>query len=174
MEHHEKNLKVGCSMTRQYEVSVRPAVPRPLAAVHARLPIRDVPGTFWQYLNQVYAAGKTGALRLDGQNVFLYRDGDGLGDAEVAFGVGVKNAFEKVGNVQPTLLPAGTVATTTHWGNYAGLGDAHAAVIEWCKEHGFRRAKGHPRWEVYGHWTDDESKLRTDVFYLLESAGPSR
>ena len=28
-----------------------------------------------------------------------------------------------------------------------------------------------PNWEVYGHWHDDPSQLRTDVFYLLQDAG---
>ena len=155
------------AQSRGYAVSLQPGAQRTIAAVHARLQIRDVPSTFPQYLNQVYAAARTGAVRLDGQNVFVYRDvPDRPHEADVAFGVGVTEAFEPIGNVQPTLLPAGVVATTTHWGNYARLGGAHDAVIEWCRAQGHRRAG--PRWEVYGHWTDDETRLRTDVFYLLE------
>jgi hypothetical protein len=26
------------------------------------------------------------------------------------------------------------------------------------------------RWEVYGHWTNDEAQVRTDVFYLLDAS----
>jgi effector-binding domain-containing protein len=58
-----------------------------------------------------------------------------------------------------------SIATTAHWGSYARLGAAHRAVIEWCRVHGHRLAGS--RWEVYGHWTEDEAKLRTDVYYLL-------
>ena len=152
----------------EHVVSLQTGLPRTIAAVHARLRIRDVPSTFRQYLDQVYAAARTGAVRLDGQNVFVYRDAsDRANEADVAFGVGVTAPFEQIGNVQPTQLPAGVVATTTHWGSYSSLGSAHDAVIEWCRAHGHRRAG--PRWEVYGHWTDDESRLRTDVFYLLDS-----
>ena len=159
------------AQSQEYAVSIQPGAPRTIAAVHARLRIRDVPTTFAQYLDQVYAAARTGAVRLDGQNIFIYRDTpDRPSEADVAFGVGVTAPFEPMGNVQPTQLPAGAVATTTHWGRYSGLGGAHHAVIEWCRAHGRRRAG--PRWEVYGHWTDDESQLRTDVFYLLE-ADPS-
>ena len=150
----------------QYTVSVQTAQPRTIAAVHARLPVRAVAGSFRQYLDQVYAAKQAGAVQLDGQNVFVYRDvPDQPGTADVAFGVGTTAPFVTAGNVEPTALPVGEVATTTHWGNYAQLGAAHGAIIEWCSANGKRLAG--VRWEVYGHWTNDESRLRTDVFYLL-------
>jgi effector-binding domain-containing protein len=161
-------------MTRSsnYPVSLAPVQPRMIAAVHARLPLRSVSASFRPYLDQVYAAARTGAVQLDGQNIFLYRiAADRPTEADVAFGVGATAPFAAVGAVQPTSLPAGEVATTTHWGNYAGLGAAHDAVIAWCQQHG-RRLSG-TSWEVYGHWTDDESRLRTDVFYLLEPAASS-
>jgi effector-binding domain-containing protein len=151
----------------KYAVSVQRATPRIIAAVHARLPVNAVPSTFRVYLDQVYAAARTGAIHLDGQNIFVYHNVTSQpDDADAAFGVGVTAPFVAVGNVQPTELPVGEVATTTHWGNYAGLRAAHHAVIDWCRNNGRRRTG--TRWEVYGHWTDDETRLRTDVFYLLE------
>ena len=159
------------TFSNDYVVSSQVAAQRTIAAVHARLPITAVPKTFRRYLDQVYAAARTGVIQLDGQNVFVYRDApDRPAEADVAFGVGATIPFAAVGNVEPTSLPVGEVATTTHWGSYAGLGAAHHAVIEWCRKNGRRRAG--PRWEVYGHWTDDETRLRTDVFYLLEPAAP--
>lgn len=152
-----------------YAVSLQMAAPRTIAAVHARLPISAAPNTFRRYLDQVYAAAWTGVIQLDGQNVFVYRDApDQL--ADVAFGVGVTTPFVAVGNVEPTPLPVGEVATTSHLGSYSELGAAHHAVIDWCRMHQRRRAG--PRWEVYGHWTEDVTRLRTDVFYLLEPAAP--
>lgn len=161
------------TLPHEYAVSLQMAAPRTIAAVHARLPISAVPNRFKRYLDQVYAAARTGVIQLDGQNVFVYRDvPDQLAEADVAFGVGVTTPFVAVGNVEPTFLPVGEVATTTHRGNYAELGAAHHAVIDWCRLHG-RRLVG-PRWEVYAHWTEDETLLRTDVFYLLEPAGPGQ
>ena len=157
------------SSPQQYTVSLQRSAPRTIGAVHAHLPMREVPRTFRQYLDQVYAAGRAGSIHLDGQNVFLYRGAPDRSDADVAFGVGVTAPFAAVGAVEPTPLPVGEVATTTHWGSYAGLGAAHDAVIQWCRAHG-RRPAG-TRWEVYGHWTDDETQLRTDVYHLLEPAG---
>jgi effector-binding domain-containing protein len=157
------------TIPREYTVSLQTAPSRMIAAVHARVPMGAVATTFRRYLDQVYAAARAGAVHLDGQNVFVYRDTpDRPTEAEVAFGVGVTAPFVAVGAVEPTLLPVGEVATTTHWGSYAELGAAHRAVIEWCRVHERRRAG--LRWEVYGHWTDDEAHLRTDVFHLLEPA----
>jgi hypothetical protein len=150
-------------------VSQQTAAPRTIAAVHACVPIAAIPGTFRRYLDQVYAAARAGAVHLDGQNVFVYRDVPGRPtETDAAFGVGTTAPFVAVGAVEPTLVPAGEVATTTHWGSYAKIGAAHDAIIEWCRMKGRRRAG--IGWEVYGHWTDDESRLRTDVFHLLERA----
>ena len=148
----------------RHSVSVRTAPARGIAAVHARLAAERVPVTFAGYLDQVYAAARDGAVALDGQNIFLYRDGSD-GEVEVEFGVGVAAPFPAVGPVHYAELPAGPVATATHWGDYGRLGETHAAVVAWCRAHG--RALAGPRWEVYGHWTDDETQLRTDVFHLL-------
>ena len=153
--------------SNEHTVAIQVAAPRSIAAVHARLPVSAVPGSFRRYLDQVYAAAKAGTVHLDGQNVFVYRDVPGQpGEADVAFGVGVTAPFTATANVVPTALPVGEVATTTHWGSYAGLGDAHRAITDWCRANG-RRLTG-TRWEVYGHWSADESQVRTDVFYLLE------
>ena len=155
------------TLSHEYAVSLQMAAQRTIAAVHARLPISAVPNRFKRYLDQVYADARTGVIQLDGQNVFVYCDApDQLAEADVAFGVGMTTPFVAVGNVEPTFLSVGEVATTTHWGSYAALGAAHHAVVDWCRMHG-QRIVG-PRWEVYGHYTEDETLPRTEVFYLLE------
>ncbi len=127
---------------------------------------------FAQYLNQVYAASRAGAVQLDGQNVFVYRGGTGADDeVDIEFGVGVKAPFPPSGPVRYSELPVGEAATATHWGDYARLAEAHGAVIAWCRAH--HRPLAGPRWEVYGHWTDDPAQLRTDVYYLLEPSAES-
>lgn len=84
---------------------------------------------------------------------------------QVDFGVEVVRPFERAGDVHATETPAGEVALAVHVGRYDGLGKTHAAIQAWCAEH------GHPlagkSWEVYGDWTDDESKLETTIAYLL-------
>lgn len=150
-----------------YTVSFQRAAPRTIAAVHARLAPSNVPSDFKVYLDQVYAARASG-LRLDGHNVFLYREAvDQPGQVDIEFGVGVAAPFPPIGAVRPVALPVGEVATTTHRGSYAELGAAHAAVLAWCRARS--RALAGPSWEVYGHWVDGEPP-RTDIFYLLQPA----
>src|SRR5690348_13785014 len=114
------------TLSREYAVARQVAAPRTIAAVRARLPLSAVPSVFRRYLDQVYAAGRAGLVALDGQNIFVYSDApDQPTFADVAFGVGVTAPFVAVGAVEPTALPVGEVAATTHWGNYAQLGAAH-------------------------------------------------
>ena len=152
-------------MSDGYHVSLLTAMPRTIAAVHARLMMRDVPSVFGRYLDQVYTAGRDGSVKLDGQNIFVYHSSLEADAADVAFGVGVRAPFTAVGNVEPTPVPAGQAAATTHVGPYSMLGAAHHAVIAWCREHGHRMTG--TRWEVYGHMKPDEVP-RTDIYYLLE------
>ena len=159
--------------TPGYAVSLQTVPPRTMAAVPARLAIRRVPSVFTEYLNQVYAAARNGDIHVDGQNIFVYRLLTGSdSEADVEFGVGVAQPFATVGNVVSRELPTGVAATTTHWGDYGKLGDAHAAVVEWC------RVNGHPlsrtRWEVYGHWNADPALCRTDVFHLIADDAVAR
>ena len=62
-------------------------------------------------------------------------------------------------------LPAGEVVMVSHWGNYSGITAAHMALQEWCAANAV--ATTGITWEIYGHWSDDESKLRTDIVYQL-------
>lgn len=63
-------------------------------------------------------------------------------------------------------LPAGTMATVTHFGPYDDLGQTWTALMGWIQTEGLASA-GAP-WEVYV--TDpgaepDQSKWRTDIFF---------
>src|SRR5690348_8702594 len=112
----------GMIPAREYSVTQQIASPRLIAAVHARVPVGTVSSSFRRYLDQVYAAARAGAVHLDGQNVFVYHAVTNRPtELDVAFGVGVTAPFATVDAVEPTELPTGEVATTTHWGSYAKL-----------------------------------------------------
>jgi effector-binding domain-containing protein len=147
-----------------YHVVESVVEPRLVAGVSGQVARGRVGKEFRRYLDQVYAAGRTGAVELDGQNIFVYRacTNDML---DVDFCVGAKAKFDATGQVRPLFTPAGRAAMATHQGDYGGIGGAHAAITEWSRANG--RALAGPSWEVYGHWSDDPAKLRTDVYYLL-------
>jgi effector-binding domain-containing protein len=115
-------------------------------------------GEVWSFIR---AAG----LPRPGRHVALYLDG-GL----VEVGAEVSGRFAGNDRVHCSQLPAGRVVTTTHFGPYACLGNAHSGIRRWCGEHGHQLSG--VCWEIYGHWDEnwntDPSKIRTDVFHLLE------
>jgi hypothetical protein len=149
-----------------YEVHEVIVASRPVAGVRAQVPRGRVAQMFGHYLDQVYAAGRAGAVRLDGQNIFIYRAAT-ADELTVDFCVGVTAPFPAIGAVVPMETPFGVAATTTHYGEYGRLSDANAAIVAWCRANNRRRAG--PSWEVYGHWHADPAQLRTDVYYLLQS-----
>jgi effector-binding domain-containing protein len=111
----------------------------------------------WALLRSTEGEG----LRTDGHNAILYKDGQP--NAEV--GVLVTRAFEPSGRVVPSILPAGRVVRTIHRGDYDGLAGAHEAVRAWCDDND-TPVTG-VRYEIYGDWFDDVSKLETEVAWFV-------
>jgi effector-binding domain-containing protein len=104
-------------------------------------------------------------------NVFFYPpEFFPAGQGEVTFGVQVDKPFTEVGegDVRCSSLPGGRVAWAVHRGPYHLVGEAHDAVVAWCREAGERL--GGPCWEIYGDHNDDPELLETTVVYLLNPA----
>jgi effector-binding domain-containing protein len=142
------------------EVHVERVVSRPLAVAsavtdHARLgaDIRRLLDLVWPVLRQQGVKA--------GRNVVVYR-GDPMA---IEAGVEIDGGFEETESVRRSMTPAGEAATTTHWGAYSEMGPAYAALEEWAKRSG--RSFSDVSWEVYGHWSDDPSQVRTDIYRLL-------
>lgn len=114
---------------------------------------------------EVWSFIRSAALPRPGRHVAMYLD-TGL----VEVGAEVSERFTGNERVDCSELPAGRVVTTTHFGPYARLGDAHSEIRRWSAEHGHQLSS--ICWEIYGHWDEswnaDPSKIRTDVFHLLK------
>ena len=148
-----------------YAIDIVDAAPSPLAVARGSAATWEEFRSAWKpMLDRVWAFLGQHDLRTDGHNVMVYRNDVPRLNFEV--GVQVARSFEAAGAVVPSTLPAGHAAHTVHWGDYAGLGDAHDSVLRWCRANG--QATTGVRWEVYGDWDDDPSKVQTDVYWLLE------
>ena len=101
---------------------------------------------------------KKRGIQNDGRMVGIYKDA-------IEGGVRVLERFEGSDGVYCTTTPAGLAAHVLHIGPYRFLGKAHEAILAWSESSGRKLAC--VNWEVYGHWTADESKLTTDIYYLL-------
>jgi len=150
-----------------YEVTVQQVESQITAVVRRRARSHELAQVVPKACGEVWNFMKSSGQPRPGRHLALYLD------CEINLEVGVEAAQPFTGNDQLVCssTPAGTVATTAHLGPYNHLGDAHTAIRTWCSDHGLVFAG--PSWEVYGHWTDDLSKLRTDVYYLLRTPGKS-
>jgi effector-binding domain-containing protein len=149
----------------KYEFRIAEVRERHVMAVHDRAK-GDLPAKIVQNLDKVWAYLKTQSAKA-GHNIVVYRDYDrAAGVMTIDVGVEVESPLPGDGTVVPVTTPAGTVATTVHLGPYDKLGEASAALHEFCRAHDHPIAG--PTWEEYGDWADDPSQRRTDVFVLVE------
>ena len=107
-----------------------------------------------------------------GRHVTLYLDGE----INLEVGVELETAVCRSRRSRGSATPAGAVASVVHFGPYDQLCKAHEAISPvGALDHGY--TLDGPNWEIYGHWVDewntDPTKIRTDVFYLLNAAGKS-
>jgi effector-binding domain-containing protein len=150
----------------RYEVTVADAEARPTAVVAATTTWQEFPTLWSTLLDEVWACLRANGINRRHRNVMLYLD-----DApSVEVGVLFDRKIPFTGGVVASHLPAGTVASTVHYGPYSGLGDAHQAVHAWCAANG--REKAGPRWEIYGPHDEDPAKVWTEVHYLLTGREP--
>jgi effector-binding domain-containing protein len=153
----------------EYQVHVRQVEPQLTGVLRLRAAPSQLAQVVPQACGEVWTWFRASGLPRPGRHLALYLDCEG----NIEVGVEVDQPFPGDARVVCSRTPGGTIATTAHLGPYGRLGEAHDAIRQWCADH--RYVLAGVSWEVYGHWTDDPSQLRTDVFYLLrpgsESAG---
>jgi effector-binding domain-containing protein len=149
-----------------YEVTTEVARPRALAAVRGTTTQERLGADIVRLLNLVWPVLREQGVRTD-HNVVVYRGGAD-GTLTVDVGVEALTDFEDRGEVRHAFTPSGEVATVAYHGEYSGMAPAYAALDRWCRDSG--RSPSGVSWEVYGDWEDDPAKLRTDLYYLLETA----
>jgi hypothetical protein len=137
---------------------------QPTAVVAEQTSWERFPALWRELLEEVWSFVR-GANAPAGRNVMLYRDD--VPNVEV--GVEVDGPFVPAGRIISSSLPAGRAARTVARGapSPEGIAAAHAAVVAWCDEH--RHARSSTRWEVYGHWREDQdpAQYEIEVYWLL-------
>src|SRR6476469_9339664 len=117
----------------EYVVRLEQLGSRPLAVVRRRAAqhqlskvVPDACGTVWNVVRaqQIPGAGRHVAVYLDGQ-------------INLEVGVELDAPFAGHGEVVGSATPAGLVATTTHYGPYGLLHQAHEAIRQWCRNNGY-------------------------------------
>jgi effector-binding domain-containing protein len=146
------------------DVKLLQVASQPIAAVRRQAARPTFPQVIPEAFDEVWDFVRATGTEHNGINVVTYRHThDDVFDLEC--GVQVSAPFTPSGAAIATSTPSGLTATATHVGPYHLLRESHAAIHQWCRAHG--KTLAGPSWEVYDHWDEDPSKLRTSIFYLL-------
>lgn len=154
-------------ISMSYRIDLTDAKPIITAVIRSRVSASELAKFVPAACGEVWSFIQSAGLPRPGRHLALYLD-----DGFVEVGAEVSESFTGNERIHCSQLPGGAMATTVHFGPYGRLKDAHAAMREWCARNG-RRFSG-VSWEIYGHWEEswntDSSKIRTDVFHLLQDA----
>jgi effector-binding domain-containing protein len=153
----------------EHAVTIETTPPTPTAVVREATTWEAFPGRWRPLLDEVWAFVRATGLQA-GRNVMVYADD--VPNVEV--GVEIEEGFAPAGRVVGSVLPAGRAARTILRGppSPEGLGSAHRAVLRWCEANGERPTR--VRWEVYGHWRDEEPEaFETEVYRPLSASRSS-
>ncbi len=149
----------------EYQVRLEQHHGQPLAVVRRRATSQELAKVVPEACGIVWGVVRAQKVEGAGRHVAVYLDGQ----INLEVGVELDAPYAGYGEVVGSRTPTGPVATTTHYGPYGKLREAHEAILLWCANNG--HAVAGPNWEVYGHWMDDwntdPSKICTDVFHLL-------
>ncbi len=155
----------------EYAIRLEQLSSRPLAVVCRRAGLQDLSQVIPDACGTVWSVVRAQQVTGIGRNVAVYLDDQ----INVEVGVELDAPFAGYGEVVGSAIPPGPVATTTHYGPYGLLHEAHKAIRLWCGKNGNTLAG--PNWEIYGHWKDewnsDPAKISTDIYYLLVADGSS-
>jgi effector-binding domain-containing protein len=150
-----------------YQISLKNAESILTAVIRGHVPANELSKFVPAACGEVWTFIRSAGLPRPGRHTSLYLE-EGL----VEVGAEVSEPFAGSDRVVFSHLPGGRVATTTHFGPYQRLGEAHAEIRHWCSEHGHRRSS--VCWEIYGHWEESwntaPEKIHTDVFHLLDES----
>ena len=86
----------------------------------------------------------------------------------VRVGFPVSARFADTDLVHCVKLAAGRAAHAVHVGPYSHLHQTCASLHAWCSERAL--ALTGESWEVYGDWTEDPSRLETELYLRIREA----
>ena len=142
----------GSTTTMQYQIQLTNAEATPTAVIRERVPAKQLSKFVPAACGEVWSFIRSAGLPRPGRHVALYLEG-GL----VEVGAEVSEPFTGNDRIHYSQLPAGRVVTTTHFGPYQRLGEAHSLIRQWCAT----MSIGSPA--LAGRYTDTGSRVGTPI-----------
>jgi len=121
---------------------------------------KDYFGTAFQLSGKMWQIVKSKKLKNKGLNVWVYEP-----DEKVFTGIELDDTPENDSGLEPKSITLLKYAYYKHIGPYNLIKQAGQAMSDEIKQRGFKT--GLPYIEIYGHWTNDETKLETKLLMSL-------
>jgi effector-binding domain-containing protein len=122
---------------------------------------RDYAGTAFKLMDKMWQVVKSNGLGNKGKNIWLYEK-----DHVVFAGVELDDIPKENITLEHRSLTFTKYAYYKHIGPYSLIKQAGQAMNDEIKRKGFEATL--PYVEIYGHWTNDESKLETELLMPLK------
>jgi effector-binding domain-containing protein len=156
-------------MTLVYDINRRNLADRFTAVCRSEMPAPALPGWLASAFHAVADYLNRAQLEPTGPPFARFTFLDDMVAVEAGFPV--REEIPGADPVEPSTLPDGPAAVTTHIGRYEDLDRAYAAIHKWLDAHGYAAAG--PHWEVYH--TDpnaepDPTRWRTDIVQPYRTA----
>jgi effector-binding domain-containing protein len=144
--------------------------PQPTAVVRATIPVSQIPAFLGRAYVEVMQALRVHGIAPAGPP-FAYYLGMPTATVEMEAGFPVATPCGEYGDVVPSELPGGSIASTMHVGPYERMVETYNALMQWMTEH--ELAPGQSMWEIYlsdPRQEPDSSKWETQVFWPVTPA----
>lgn len=122
---------------------------------------KDYAATAFSLMNRMWQAVNTAHLKNKGLNIWVYDK-----DEKIFAGVELMDATAQNSPLEHTLVHMPKYAYHKHIGPYHLIKQAGQAMRDELKASGYQTC--FPYIEIYGHWTNDETKLETELLMCLK------
>ena len=120
----------------------------------------DYAGTAFKLMDKMWQVVKAENLKNFGKNIWVYEY-----DEKVFAGVELQEILNKNLGLEQKTIHLNKYAYCKHTGAYNRIKQTGEKISAELKEKGYTVT--FPYIEIYGHWTADETKLETELFWNL-------
>jgi L-rhamnose mutarotase len=122
---------------------------------------KDYKGTMFQLMDNLWKTVKSEGIKHKGINIWVYEKNE-----KVFAGVELDDPVNQANELEQKSITLKKYAYYKHIGSYNVLKQIEEEIRNELKNLGFVTSL--PYIEIYGHWTNDETKLETELIMCLK------
>ncbi len=122
---------------------------------------KDYAGTAFKLMDKMWQTIKSEGLKHKGLNIWVYEPNE-----KVFAGVELEEILKNKTDLEQKNIALKKYASFKHIGPYSLIKQVGQNMTNELKSRGFETAL--PYIEIYGHWTNDETKLETELLMSLK------